>query len=306
MHSPPSAGELLREVARIYVREQRTQAACRDGASTVQCHVMTELLRQERLTQQALVIQLDLDKGWISRAVEALVLDGTVIKRPNIDDRRSAWLSLSPAGRLRARRLNTELNAHADQVLAKVPAAQHGVIRESLALLLQSLQTGLGQAERDGAAQDAQIDYVAGQPLEIRAAQVTDWPEILALLSAAGLPLEGAEAHREQYRVATQGSGLLAVGGLEIYGRSALLRSLAVVPRAQGTGLGQRMLESLIEQASSQGVGKLYLLTTSADGYFVRYGFTAVPRKAVPGPVRVSAEFQGACPATAIVMVRPL
>ena len=40
------AAQAVPEFARLYVREQRQQARRGDGASTVQCHVLTELLRQ--------------------------------------------------------------------------------------------------------------------------------------------------------------------------------------------------------------------------------------------------------------------
>lgn len=293
----PSAGELLREVARLYVRAQRTQAACRDGASTVQCHVMTELLRQERMSQQSLVSQLDLDKGWISRAVDALVQDGTLLKTPNDDDRRSAWLSLSPAGRQRAQRLNDDLDAHADQVLAKLPPGQHGVIRESLALLLQSLQSGLVEKPLPAKLYDPR------KAVRLRPGRPLDQAGLTALLASASLPPPHNLKH---CLLASQGKTLLAAGVLEACGQVGLLSALVVSPGASGQGLGQRLLEALHAEAENLGLGKLYLLTERADSYFARHGYTAVPVKAVPAAVRASAVFQGMGSQTATVMVRPL
>lgn len=66
---PAAAAPLIREIVRLYVRAQRKQAHCGDGASTVQCHVLTELMREEGMGQQALAQRLGLDKGWISRRV---------------------------------------------------------------------------------------------------------------------------------------------------------------------------------------------------------------------------------------------
>lgn len=91
-----TSGSLVREVSRLFVRSQRAQTSCVDGASNVQCHVLTELLRVDGITQQALVERLSLDKAWISRALESLVSDGVVSKLPNEQDKRSVQLSLTP------------------------------------------------------------------------------------------------------------------------------------------------------------------------------------------------------------------
>jgi amino-acid N-acetyltransferase len=59
-----------------------------------------------------------------------------------------------------------------------------------------------------------------------------------------------------------------------------------------------------LEGAEVAGIEELYLLTTTADQYFPRFGFTRTTRSAVPDAVKASAEFQGACPDTAVVMTR--
>lgn len=64
----------------------------------MQCHALTELLREEGLPQQALAERLGLDKGWISRAVDTLVMEGCITKQASEQDRRSVVLSLTVAG----------------------------------------------------------------------------------------------------------------------------------------------------------------------------------------------------------------
>ena len=61
-----------------------------------------------------------------------------------------------------------------------------------------------------------------------------------------------------------------------------------------------------IALAEERGAKALYLLTTTAEGYFPSFGFSLTSREAVPDDVRATAEFQGACPASATVMVRTL
>lgn len=136
-----SNAELLREVVRRYVRSQRMSAACLDGRSTVQCHVLGELLREERLTQQMLTQSLGLDKGWISRAVDGLVATGDVERSSNPEDRRSTWLRLSAAGRTRAARLNQQLNQHSLRLLTLVGAEQDASMRRALSALLAALDS---------------------------------------------------------------------------------------------------------------------------------------------------------------------
>lgn len=50
----------------------------------------------------------------------------------------------------------------------------------------------------------------------------------------------------------------------------------------------------------------VYLLTTSAESYFPKFGFVRVTREHVPASVKESIEFRSACPASAIVMWKPL
>jgi amino-acid N-acetyltransferase len=66
------------------------------------------------------------------------------------------------------------------------------------------------------------------------------------------------------------------------------------------------LVEALLEHAESDGVADVYLLTTTAEEYFPKFGFARTTRAAVPDAVKLSAEFRGACPDTAIVMVRRL
>ena len=152
MQTVNSSGSLVREVSRLFVRSQRAQTACVDGTSNVQCHVLTELLRVDGITQQALVERLSLDKAWISRAVESLVSDGVVSKIPHEQDKRSVKLSLTPLGRVRAEKLENALNAHAAQVFQLIPEDKHAQLAESLHILIDALrQNPFAQSGQDNA-----------------------------------------------------------------------------------------------------------------------------------------------------------
>jgi amino-acid N-acetyltransferase len=46
----------------------------------------------------------------------------------------------------------------------------------------------------------------------------------------------------------------------------------------------------------------VFLLTTTAERFFPKFGFEQIDREQVPASVQQSVEFQSACPASAIVM----
>jgi amino-acid N-acetyltransferase len=111
-------------------------------------------------------------------------------------------------------------------------------------------------------------------------------------------------APNQRFLVARDGGALLGCVGLELYGEAALLRSLAVAERSRGVGLGAALADAALEDARRRGVRSLYLLTTTAEGFFARRGFERIARDEVPEAVRGSAEFGALCPASAACMAR--
>jgi N-acetylglutamate synthase-like GNAT family acetyltransferase len=145
------------------------------------------------------------------------------------------------------------------------------------------------------------MDDVTG--VAFRAATAVDWPQVAALLTAVGLPLDGAEAHIDDFVLAECDGALVGCAGLERYGHAALLRSVAVRADRQGRGLGEILVHRALVHAAANGVETVALLTTTAAGFFPRFGFRAVARATVPAPLQASVEFRAACPASATAMV---
>jgi amino-acid N-acetyltransferase len=138
--------------------------------------------------------------------------------------------------------------------------------------------------------------------LSFRSATNADLTEIAELLTSADLPLAGVEMHLSGFLLAFRSDSLAGCGALERYGETALLRSVAVAPALRNTGLGTEMVARLLENARETGTRSVLLLTTTASNYFERFGFQTISRAEVPLPVLASAEFQGACPASATLM----
>jgi amino-acid N-acetyltransferase len=138
----------------------------------------------------------------------------------------------------------------------------------------------------------------------VRPATPTDLDAVKSLLTAAALPLDGLEEQfGEGYAVAEAGGEIVGAEGIEVYERSGLLRSAVVHPEWRGHGVGDALTRDRLEWARRAGLERVYLLTTTAESYFPRFGFTRVDRAEAPSEIRSSREFASACPATAALMV---
>ncbi len=140
--------------------------------------------------------------------------------------------------------------------------------------------------------------------MKIREATNRDLDAVERLLSASNLPLDGVKENFSSFVVAENEGEITGAIGLEKFGSVALLRSAVVSPEHRGAGVGRRLVERVLERAEKDGIEELFLLTTTAEDYFPRFGFTRTTRSAVPSAVEASAEFRGACPDTALVMTR--
>ena len=140
----------------------------------------------------------------------------------------------------------------------------------------------------------------------VRAASAADYDHVVGLLRAADLPTAGLRPPRPDFLVAEDGGRVVGAVGLEVYGEAGLLRSAVVEAGHRGTGLGRDLVTRLLEHAGRRGVREVYLLTTTAERYFPRFGFASVDRETVAPAVRASEEFKGACPESAVAMRKVL
>jgi amino-acid N-acetyltransferase len=140
----------------------------------------------------------------------------------------------------------------------------------------------------------------------IESATERDLPQIRALLERLHLPLAGVDDHLPTLLVARAGGEIVGTAGLELYAEGALLRSVAVEPQWQGNQLGHQLTDAALQLATTRGAKAVFLLTTTAERFFPKFGFEHITRDHVPPSVRESMEFRSACPASAIVMRKPL
>ena len=142
----------------------------------------------------------------------------------------------------------------------------------------------------------------AASRVVMRDAGPDDWDCIATLLSASSLPLDGAQEHLANFVLAERAGTVVGCAAVEQYADAGLLRSVAVTESERGKGAGAALVGRCLDDARAAGIRTLVLLTTSAERYFPRFGFEVIDRDVVPESVRASAEFRGACPASATVM----
>jgi amino-acid N-acetyltransferase len=135
-----------------------------------------------------------------------------------------------------------------------------------------------------------------------RTAEPEDAEEMKRLLRECRLPPGGIDPHLANFIVAKNEDGLAGIVGIEVYDSCGLLRSFAVDGALRGKGLGSELYRLALERAKELGLKSLFLLTTSASGYFSKRGWTNVDRRRVPYALNASIEFRGACPVTAVCM----
>ena len=142
--------------------------------------------------------------------------------------------------------------------------------------------------------------------MTIDPAEKDDLLAVRQLLEASHLPLDDVDVQLPTMVVAKDGSGVVGAAAVELYADGALLRSVVVSPAVQGQGLGHLLTEEVLNVARRRGARHAFLLTTTAERFFPKLGFEQIPREEVPESVRVSVEFQSACPASATVMRKRL
>ena len=124
--------------------------------------------------------------------------------------------------------------------------------------------------------------------LNLRKRQSEDCASVAQLLTAANLPASGLE--RTEGWVIEGNQDILGHVAVELTSEVAVIRSLVVAPRAQGRGLGRKLLEL----AEAQAGGRLLTLRTETIGSWVeRRGYRRTTMGQLPPSVRTTTEFEG-------------
>ncbi len=144
------------------------------------------------------------------------------------------------------------------------------------------------------------------QDIQVQTASPEECDKVALLLKKNGLCIADIDSGLNGFVVVHNNGNLIGTGGLEFFGKAALLRSVAVDTLYRGQKVGKKIHDELIKNAKEKGVKSLYLLTIDADGYFQRFGFKTISRDSAPEPIKNHAQFTELCPGSAIMMQKTL
>lgn len=132
--------------------------------------------------------------------------------------------------------------------------------------------------------------------------------DILSLLKIVDLPHDGVAEHLYGFFIARDAQArIVGCIGMERHGSLGLLRSAAVSPEFQRLGLGTRLTEAILQDAASQGLSEVLLLTTTARDFFAKkFGFVVAPRDEYDEHLMHSPEWRLPRCSSAVLMKRRL
>jgi len=136
----------------------------------------------------------------------------------------------------------------------------------------------------------------------IRKAKENEYRAIIHLLASNNLPTSDIYQKNISLFVGLQDNEIIATIGIEIYEKVALLRSLCVKEGFKNQHFGKKMLTHLLTVCAKEKIEMLYLLTTTAERYFLRHGFEKIARENTPFIIQQTHEFKDICPSSAVVM----
>ena len=142
--------------------------------------------------------------------------------------------------------------------------------------------------------------------IHYKKAGAQEYKQVYQLLQEENLPVVDLNPVLENFFVAMDNNILAGVIGMDRYGNNGLLRSAVVQKDYRNSGIAGSLVNQLFNCAKEQGVTTLYLITNTAVEYFKRKGFVTTTRDSVPDSVLQSKEFNGLCPASAVIMTLQL
>ncbi len=142
--------------------------------------------------------------------------------------------------------------------------------------------------------------------MKIEPIKRSDFEAVKNLLVENDLPVNDLHDEIVQLFVAKVKNTIAGVIGLENYKSTGLLRSLAVKQQYRNNRIGRKLVDYLTGICVEVSMQELYLLTTTAEKYFEKFGFLRTGRESVPDLIKGTKEFAGICPETAVIMKKEL
>ena len=259
--------DAVRRFHRFYGdRTRALEHGAPDGRfSQAEARIIVELALSEPTTATALRKALGIGAGHMSRMLARLHGDGTVEKRPSMEDRRSTLLALTAAGRS----ARSELDQIAQASVAQLVAPLVDQDRRRLVDAMDTIVTLLGGGAQPAAAYllrppcPGDMGWVVRQHgiLYVNEFGWEDWFEGLTAEVVASF-VQNQDPARERCWIAEKdGQNVGSVFCVRESDEVARLRMLLVGPEARGLGIGRRLVEECIRFAQQAGYHRLTLWT---------------------------------------------
>lgn len=130
---------------------------------------------------------------------------------------------------------------------------------------------------------------------------------VVRLLESAALPSSDlTDEQMQDFFFSGPADEPIGVVGLEFHGPDALLRSLVVATDYRSHGLGATLVQHAETRARERHSESIFVLTTTAAGFFTRRGYVSAARDSAPPAIARSREFASLCPVSSAFMVKHL
>lgn len=249
----------------------------------VESRVLYEIASRAGVTPTAIIAEMGLDAGYLSRIVKRFEREGLVARAPSDVDGRSVVLTVTPAGAEVYAGLHRRTIAQVEGLLAGLSADQRAELAGALGQV-EGLLGAPGEAapytlrphrigdlgwvvERHGVVYNREYGW-------------DDRFEALVGRIAADFVDNFDPAHARSWIAERRGERVGCVFLERGEGASAKLRLLLVEPAARGLGLGRRLVDECVSFARAAGYEEITLWTqsclTAARAIYAAAGFELV------------------------------
>lgn len=131
--------EQMMALVRTFGLHKPEETPCGQPVTVAEAYTLTELAKENQLSQFDLVQRLNLAKSTVSRMVDKLVKRGWIKRERSQDDGRVWLLSLTEEGRETAVTLTQARQTKFAQILTHIPQSEQENVMSALEILIQAM-----------------------------------------------------------------------------------------------------------------------------------------------------------------------